>query len=127
MLGLRPLLITCVGGLSPISISDVYSGKRSTSAGSSGSNLVGFSSEPVYVHLVCVDRSLFLCRYCWDIDGLGVAVVLIGLRCFILRRVNVGCLCLYTSCILTNGFPFRLPLVHTFGVSSGGRWKGGMI
>jgi hypothetical protein len=30
------------------------------SAGSSGSNFVGFGSEPVYVHLVCVDRSLFL-------------------------------------------------------------------
>ena len=30
--------------------------------------------------------------------------------------------CLNTSCIFTNGFPFRLPLVHTFGVSSpGGR------
>jgi hypothetical protein len=34
LLGLRPLHISCVGvgGLSPISISGVYSGKRSTSA-----------------------------------------------------------------------------------------------
>ena len=62
LLGLRPLHISCVGvgGLSPISISGVYSGKRSMSAGSSESNFVGFGSEPVYVHLVCVDRSLFL-------------------------------------------------------------------
>ena len=61
LLGLRPLHISCVGvgGLSSISISGVYSGKRSTSAESSGSNLVGFGSEPVYVHLVCVDRSFF--------------------------------------------------------------------
>jgi hypothetical protein len=57
LLGLRPLHISCVGGLSPISISGEYSGKRSMSAGSSGSNFVGFGSEPVYVHLVCVDRS----------------------------------------------------------------------
>ena len=62
LLGLRPLHISCVGvdGLSPISISGEYSGKRSMSAGSSGSNCVGFGSEPVYVYLVCVDRSLFL-------------------------------------------------------------------
>ena len=61
MLGLRPLHISCVsvGGLSPISISGVYSGERSKRAGSSGSNFVGLGSEPVYVHLVCVDRSLF--------------------------------------------------------------------
>jgi hypothetical protein len=39
----------------------------------------GFGSEPVYVHLISVDRSLF-CRFCWNIDGLGVAVVLVGLR-----------------------------------------------
>jgi hypothetical protein len=39
LLGLRPLHISCVGvgGLSPISISGEYSGKRSMSAGSSGS------------------------------------------------------------------------------------------
>jgi hypothetical protein len=43
LLGLRPLHISCVGvgGLSPISISGEYSGKRSMSAGSSGSNFVG--------------------------------------------------------------------------------------
>ena len=123
LLGLRPLHISCVGvgGLSPISIPGVYSGKRSMSAGSSGSNFVGFGSEPICVHLVCVDRSLF-CQYCWNSDGLGVAVVLVCLRCFICRGVDVGCLCLNTSCILTNGFPFRLPLVHTLGVSSPGGW-----
>jgi hypothetical protein len=82
LLGLRPLHISCVGGLSPISISGVYSGKRSMSAGSSGSNFVGFGSEPVYVHLVCVDCSLFFCQYCWSVDGLGIAVVLV-------------CLCIY--------------------------------
>jgi hypothetical protein len=39
-------------------------------------------------------------------------------------RAHITCLCLYTSCILTNGFPFSLPLVYTFGVSSpGGRWE----
>jgi hypothetical protein len=62
LLGLRPLHISRVGvgGLSTISLSGVYSGERSTSAGSSGStDFVGFGSEPVYVHLVCVDRSLF--------------------------------------------------------------------
>jgi hypothetical protein len=31
---------------------------------------------------------------------------------------------LYASCILTNSFPFRLPLVHTFGISSPGGSKG---
>jgi hypothetical protein len=82
LLGLRPLHISCVGGLSPISISGVYSGKRSMSAGSSGSNFVGFGSEPVYVHLVCVDCSPFFCQYCWSVDGLGIAVVLV-------------CLCIY--------------------------------
>jgi hypothetical protein len=62
LLGVRPLHISCVGvgGLSPISILGVYSGKRSMSSGSSGSNSVGFGSEPVCVHLVCVERSLFL-------------------------------------------------------------------
>jgi hypothetical protein len=103
LLGLRPLHISCVGGLSPISISGEYSGKRSMSAGSSESNFVGFGSEPVYVHLVCVDRSLF-CQYCWSVDGLGVAVVLVCLRCFICREVDVGCLCLNTSCIVLDEY-----------------------
>jgi hypothetical protein len=35
---------------------------------------------PVYVHLVCVDRSLFFYQYCWNVDGLGVAVELIFLH-----------------------------------------------
>jgi hypothetical protein len=43
---------------------------------------------PVYVHLVCVDRSFF-CRYCWNIDGLGVAVELLCLRRFICRGVII--------------------------------------
>jgi hypothetical protein len=31
---------------------------------------------------------------------------------------------LNTSFVVTNGFPFRLPLVHALGVSSpGGRWE----
>ena len=76
-----------------------------------------------YMYILSVSIAPFFCRYCWNIDGLSVAVVLVGLPCFICRRVNVDCLSLYASCILTNGFPFRLPLVHTFGVSSpGGRW-----
>ena len=71
----------------------------------------------------CLCQSLpFFCQYCWSVDGLGVTVVLVCLRCFICRGVDVGCLCLNTSCIVTNSFPFRLPLVHTLGVSSpGGR------
>ena len=46
LLGLRLLHISCVGvcGLSPISISGVYSGKRSISVESSGSNFVGLGS-----------------------------------------------------------------------------------
>jgi len=71
LLGLRLLHISCVGvgGLSPISISGVCSGKRSMSAGSSGSSFVGFGSEPVYVHLVRVDRSLFswASLLCWSV------------------------------------------------------------
>jgi hypothetical protein len=43
--------------------------------------------------------------YC-SVDGLGVAVVLVCLRSFICRGVYVNCLCLNTSCIVTNGFPF---------------------
>ena len=79
---------------------------------------------PVYVHLVCVDGSLFFCQYCWNVDGLGVAVELLCLRRFICRGADVICLCLNTSFVVTNGFPFRLPLIHTLGVSSpGGRWE----
>ena len=76
---------------------------------------------PVYVHLVC--RSLsFFCQYCWNVDGLGIAVELLCLRRFICRGVDVICLCLNTSFVVSNGFPFRLPLVHALGVSSpGGR------
>jgi hypothetical protein len=65
-----------VGGLSPISLSGEYSGKRSTRAGSSGSNFAGFGSPPVYVHLVCVDRSPFFCNakrmYQWKAKGEAV-------------------------------------------------------
>ena len=77
MLDLRPLHISCVGvgGLSPISISGVYSGKRSMSAGSSGSNCVGFGSEPVYVHLVCVHHSLFF------VDTVGILMAWVSLLC----------------------------------------------
>jgi hypothetical protein len=32
-----------------------------------------------------------------NVDGLDVTVVLVCLRCFICRGVNVGCLCLYVS------------------------------
>jgi hypothetical protein len=76
LLGLRPLHISCVGGLSPISISGVYTGKRSMSAGSSGSNFVGFGSEPVYVHLVRVDRSLFF------VDTVGMLMAWASLLCW---------------------------------------------
>ena len=46
---------------------------------------------PVYVHLVCVDRSLFFCQYRWNVDDLGVAVELLCLRRFICRGVDVVC------------------------------------
>jgi hypothetical protein len=62
----------------------------------------------------------------WDlqVNSNAVSVKLVWIKAVILRRVNVGCLCLYTSCILTNGFPFSLPLVYAFGVSSpGGRYR----
>ena len=77
-----------------------------------------------YMCILSVSIAPCFCRYCWNVDGLGVAVELLCLRCFICREVDVGYLCLNTSCIVTNGFPFRLPLVHTLGVSSpGGRWE----
>jgi hypothetical protein len=63
-----------------------------------------------YVHLVCVDRSLFF------VNTVGMLMAWASLLCWsvcICRGVDVGCLCLNTSCILTNSFPFRLPLVHT--------------
>ena len=78
-------------------------------------------SEPVYVHLIFVDRSLF-CQYCWNVDGLGVAAGLLCLRRFMCRGVDAVCLCLSTSFVVTNGFHFRVPLVHALGISSpGGR------
>ena len=46
------------------------------SAGSSGSNLVCFGSEPVYVHLVCVDRSLLLA------NTVGVLMAWTSLLCW---------------------------------------------
>ena len=78
LLGLRPLHISCVGvgGLSPISLSGEYSGKWSKRAGSSGSNFVGLGSEPVYVHLVCVDRSPFF------VDTIGILMVWASLLCW---------------------------------------------
>ena len=77
-----------------------------------------------YMCILSVSIAPFFCRYCWSVDGLGVAVVLVCLRCFICREVDVGYLCSNTSYIVTICFPFRLPLVHTLGVSSpGGRWE----
>jgi hypothetical protein len=77
-----------------------------------------------YMCILSVSITPFFCQYCWNVDGLGVTVVLVCLRCFICRGVDVGCLCLNTSCIVTNGFPFRLPLVHTLVLSSPGRrWE----
>ena len=71
-----------------------------------------------YMCILSVLSAPFFCQYCWGVDGLGVAVVLVCLRSFICRGVYVNCLCLNTSCIVTNGFPFRLPLLHTLDVSS---------
>ena len=164
LLGLCQLFISHVGvgvdGLSPISVSEGQSGKRSMSAGSSGSNDIDPSLNSIkvanfillyglrtvvqlfhsllvssvsvfflcWLHTTsicasCLCRSLpFFCQYCWNVDGLGVAVELLCLRRFICRGVQVVCLCLNTSYVVTNGFPFRLPLVHMLGVSSpGGR------
>ena len=59
----------------------------------------------VYVHLVCVDRSLF-CQYCWNADGLGVTVELLCLRLFICRGVEVVSLCLNTSFVVTKASLF---------------------
>jgi hypothetical protein len=39
----------------------------------------------------------FIGQYCWSVDGLGVAVVLICLHCFICRGVDVGCLFKFVS------------------------------
>ena len=66
----------------------------------------------------CLSIAPFFCQYCWNVDGLGIAAELICLRRFICRDVDVVCLCLNTSFVVTNGFPFRLPLVHALGVSS---------
>ena len=123
LLGLHPLQISRVGvgGLSPISLSGEYSGKRSTRTGSSGSNFVGLGSEPVYVHFVCVDHSLFF------VDTVGILMACASLLCWSVC-VDSSCeglmsaVCVCTEVVFTNGFPFHLPLVHTFGVSSpGGR------
>ena len=46
------------------------------SAGSSGSNFVGFGNEPVYVHLVCVDHSLFF------VNTVGMLMAWASLLCW---------------------------------------------
>ena len=75
-----------------------------------------------YMCILSVSIAPFFCQYCWNVDGLGVAIELLCLRRFICRGVDFVCLCLNTSFVVTNGFPFRLPLVHALGVSSpGGR------
>ena len=43
-----------------------------------------------YMYILSVSIAPFFSRYCWNVDGLGVAVVLVCLRCFICRRVDVG-------------------------------------
>ena len=69
-----------------------------------------------YMCILPVSIAPFFCQYCWNVDGLGVAVELLCLRRFICRGVDVVCLCLNTSFVVTNGFPFRLPLVHIYSL-----------
>ena len=110
LLDLRPLHISCVGGLSPISILGVYSGERSMSAGSSGSNLVCFGSEPVYVHLVCVDRSLLLA------NTVGVLMAWASLLCLSVCVVSsveglMSAVCVWTQVVFS---PSTDPYVGRF-------------
>ena len=44
-----------------------------------------------YMCILSVSIAPFFCQYCWNVDGLGVAIVLVCLRCFICRGVDVGC------------------------------------
>ena len=76
MINRFPGMDTYFTEINHVLLAGVYSGKRSTSAGSSGSNFVGFGTEPVYVHLVCVDRSLFF------VDTVGILMAWASLLCW---------------------------------------------